>query len=36
MLASAEEDISQVLVGKGEKENWRMLLVGMYMTGSHD
>lgn len=33
MFASAEENISQVLGGKVEKENWRMLLVGMYMTG---
>lgn len=36
MFPSAEENISQVLVGKGEKGNQRMLLVGMYMTGSHD
>lgn len=36
MFASAEEKIAQVLVGKGEKENRRMLLVGMEMTGSHD
>lgn len=26
MFASAEENISQVLVGKGEKEDQRMLL----------
>lgn len=36
MFASAEESISQVLVGKGEKEDQRMLLVGLEMTGSHD
>lgn len=36
MFASAEENISQVLVGKGEIEDQRMLLVGMEMTGSHD